>query len=95
MTLKRLKIIALSDNPNIDCIKIKTPKWINIISVNIGTGDDFIVMLSCIRNVWDSDIICGPSHGIHVGSLEKYEGEHDLDDIVVKNCTFSGTIVNC
>ncbi|MCH88097.1 polygalacturonase, partial [Trifolium medium] len=48
-------------------------------------------MLAGTRNVWISDVFCGPGHGISVGSLGKNDGEEDLDNIVVKNCTFSGT----
>lgn len=91
MTLRRLKITAPNDSPNTDGIKIGRSNGINISSVNIGTGDDCIAMLSGTRNVRISDVFCGPGHGISVGSLGKNEGEEDIDDIVVKNCTFSGT----
>ncbi|KAK2353764.1 Pectin lyase superfamily protein [Trifolium repens] len=91
MTFTKLKIIAPSDSPNTDGIKIGMSKGINITSVTIGTGDDCVAMLAGTRNVWISDVFCGPGHGISVGSLGKNDGEEDVDNIVVKNCTFSGT----
>jgi len=45
-------------------------------------------------NVRISNVFCGLGHEINVGSLGKYESEQDLDDIVVKNCTFSGTSID-
>ncbi|GAU36567.1 hypothetical protein TSUD_362370 [Trifolium subterraneum] len=91
MRFNKLKIIAPSDSPNTDGIKIGKSKGINITSVTIGTGDDCIAMLHGTRNVWISDVFCGPGHGISVGSLGKNDDEEDVDNIVVKNCTFSGT----
>jgi galacturan 1,4-alpha-galacturonidase len=91
MTFTRVKIIAPSDSPNTDGIKIGMSKGINITSVTIGTGDDCIAMLGGTRNVQISDVFCGPGHGISVGSLGRNDGEEDVDNIVVKNCTLSGT----
>ena len=91
MTLTKLHIIAPSDSPNTDGIKIGKSTGINITSVNIRTGDDCISMLSGISNVRIMDVFCGPGHGISVGSLGKYEEEEDLVDLVVRNCTFIGT----
>ncbi|CAJ2662635.1 unnamed protein product [Trifolium pratense] len=91
MTFTKLRIIAPDESPNTDGIKIGKSKGINITSVTIGTGDDCIAMLAGTRNVLISDVFCGPGHGISVGSLGKNEGEEDVDNIVVKNCTISGT----
>nr|XP_012570904.1 exopolygalacturonase-like [Cicer arietinum] len=91
MTFTKLRISAPSDSPNTDGIKIGKSNGINITSVYIGTGDDCIAMISGTRNVRISDVFCGPGHGISVGSLGKNDGEEDVADIQVKNCTFSGT----
>ena len=48
-------------------------------------------MISSTRNVVISEVMCGPGHGISVGSLGKHDGEQDVEDIVVKNCIFYGT----
>lgn len=90
MILTKLKIIAPSDSPNTDGIKMAKSHGINITNVNIGTGDDCIAILSGTRHLRISDVFCGPGHGISIGSLGKYEGEENLSDIHVKNCTISG-----
>ncbi|AES79772.1 polygalacturonase/glycoside hydrolase family protein [Medicago truncatula] len=51
-------------------------------------------MLSSTTNVRISNVFCGFCHEISVGSLGKYESEQDLDDIIVTNCTFSGTSID-
>ncbi|XP_058749026.1 exopolygalacturonase-like [Vicia villosa] len=91
MVLTKLKLIAPFNSPNTDGIKIAMSTGITITSVNIGTGDDCIAMLYGTRGVRISNVFCGPGHGISIGSLGKNNGEEDVDDIVVKNCTFSGT----
>ncbi|KAL5062046.1 hypothetical protein RYX36_023783 [Vicia faba] len=91
MVMTRLKLMAPTDSPNTDGIKIAMSTGVTISSVNIGTGDDCIAMLYGTKGVRISDVYCGPGHGISIGSLGKNNGEDDVDDIVVKNCTFSGT----
>lgn len=91
MILNKITISAPSDSPNTDGIKISQSKGIRIRNSNIATGDDCIAMISGTRNVRISRVICGPGHGISVGSLGKDEDEEDVEDIVVRNCTFYGT----
>jgi len=91
MIFTKIKISAPGDSPNTDGIKIGKSNGITIESVGIGTGDDCIAMISGTRNVWISDVFCGPGHGVSVGSLGKFDGEEDVDNINVKNCTFSDT----
>ncbi|MED6159147.1 hypothetical protein PIB30_039657 [Stylosanthes scabra] len=89
--LRRLRLSAPGDSPNTDGIKIGESNNINITSVKIATGDDCIAMISGAKNISISDVHCGPGHGISVGSLGKTDADIDVQDIVVKNCTFSGT----
>ncbi|XP_027337385.1 exopolygalacturonase-like [Abrus precatorius] len=91
MTFTNLTLSSPVTSRNTDGIKIGHSKEINIKSVNIGTGDDCIAMISGTRNVQISDVYCGPGHGISVGSMGKNDGEENIQDIVIKNCTFNGT----
>ncbi|KAF7825315.1 exopolygalacturonase-like [Senna tora] len=91
INMTKVKISAPSDSPNTDGIKISNSYGIRIRNVNIGTGDDCIAMISGTRKVRISRVTCGPGHGISVGSLGKDDGEEDVEDIVVRNCTFYGT----
>ncbi|TKY49521.1 Exopolygalacturonase protein [Spatholobus suberectus] len=91
MTFTNLTISAPADNYNTDGIKISQTNGTNIANVKIGTGDDCIAMISGTKKVRISNVFCGPGHGISVGSLGRNDGETDVEDIVVKNCTFTGT----
>ncbi|RDX79351.1 hypothetical protein CR513_40235, partial [Mucuna pruriens] len=85
MTLTNLTISAPEQNRNTDGIKISHKIGINITNVQIGTGDDCVAMISGIKKVGFR------IHGISVGRLGANDGETDLEDIVVINCTFNGT----
>ncbi|XP_054817760.1 exopolygalacturonase-like [Prosopis cineraria] len=91
MNFTKIRISAPEDSPNTDGIKIGKSFGINITRTAISTGDDCIAMISGTRTVRISEVMCGPGHGISVGSLGRGDGEEDVEDIVVKNCTFDGT----
>ncbi|KAL5160027.1 Exopolygalacturonase [Glycine soja] len=91
MTFTDLTLKSPENNHNTDGIKISQTNGINITGVKIGTGDDCVAMISGTKNVRISNVVCGPGHGISVGSLGNNDGETDVEDIVVKNCTFVGT----
>ncbi|KAJ7961919.1 putative Pectin lyase-like superfamily protein [Quillaja saponaria] len=91
MNITELRILAPGDSPNTDGIKIGRSFNVDISRIIIGTGDDCIALISGTKNVHISQVDCGPGHGISVGSLGKYQEEEDVEDIVVKNCSFHGT----
>ncbi|CAL9196395.1 unnamed protein product [Musa hybrid cultivar] len=86
-----LKISAPWNSRNTDGIHIAVTNGITIRSSIIGTGDDCISVGQGSRNVTISNIICGPGHGISVGSLGRYKNEMDVVGLVVKNCTIMHT----
>ncbi|XP_059442087.1 exopolygalacturonase-like [Corylus avellana] len=90
LNMSRINISAPANSPNTDGIKIGSSHGIRISRSTIGTGDDCIAMLSGTKDVHISNVLCGPGHGISVGSLGKNNGD-DVDGVVVKNCTFRGT----
>ncbi|XP_040989008.1 exopolygalacturonase-like [Juglans microcarpa x Juglans regia] len=91
MNISHVRISAPGDSPNTDGIKIGSSQRIGISHSIIGTGDDCISMLPGTREVNISDVVCGPGHGISVGSLGKSGDEDALSGIAIKNCTFRGT----
>ncbi|CAJ2648442.1 unnamed protein product [Trifolium pratense] len=86
-----VKISAPGDSPNTDGIKISNSNGVAIERVNIGTGDDCIAIISGSKNVLISNVFCGPGHGISVGSLGRDDGEENVENIKVRNCTLSDT----
>ncbi|TYK16348.1 exopolygalacturonase [Cucumis melo var. makuwa] len=91
MNITNIRISAPGDSPNTDGIKIGSSDRIDIRNSIIGTGDDCISILSGSKNLYISNVVCGPGHGISIGSLGKYKDEEDVMGITVKNCTFKNT----
>jgi galacturan 1,4-alpha-galacturonidase len=91
VNISNVRISAPGDSPNTDGIKIGHSHRIRIARSTIGTGDDCIAILSGATKIHISKVICGPGHGISIGSLGKNEDEDDVRGVVVKNCTFHGT----
>lgn len=89
--VKNVRIIAPGKSPNTDGAHISKSSNISIDNSFIGTGDDCISLGPGSVNVNINNLICGPGHGISVGSLGKNPGEADVTGVRVNNCTLIGT----
>ncbi|KAL5227515.1 hypothetical protein ABZP36_015780 [Zizania latifolia] len=85
-----VSITAPGDSPNTDGITMASSDHVYISKCSIKTGDDCISMLSYTTDVNITDSICGPGHGISVGSLGEFEIAL-VERILVSNCNFFGT----
>ncbi|KAG8379238.1 hypothetical protein BUALT_Bualt07G0067700 [Buddleja alternifolia] len=91
IAVRDVYISAPKDSPNTDGIHIGNSNKVKISNCYIATGDDCISMGAGTTNINISSILCGPGHGISIGSLGKYKGEKDVRGISVRNCTFTNT----
>lgn len=93
ITVQNVKISAPKDSPNTDGIHIGESNNIRILHSDIATGDDCVSFGPGSRDVEIAGVVCGPGHGISIGSLGKEPKEVDIvvSGIVVKNCTIRGT----
>ncbi|XP_075479512.1 exopolygalacturonase-like [Primulina tabacum] len=91
LLLKNIHITAPEYSRNTDGIHIGNSNNVRIITASIATGDDCVSIGSGNTNITVSGVVCGPGHGISIGSLGKYENERDVNGIVVRNCTFRNT----
>ncbi|XXG57457.1 hypothetical protein AAC387_Pa03g4604 [Persea americana] len=87
-----LHITAPADSPNTDGIHLERCSDVQIHSSIIGTGDDCISVGHGSSQITLSGITCGPGHGISVGSLGRYPNEGDVNGLVVRDSTISGTM---
>ncbi|KAJ0989754.1 hypothetical protein J5N97_008110 [Dioscorea zingiberensis] len=90
-SVKSLTISAPQHSPNTDGIHIGRSTNITVKDTIIGDGDDCIAILQGSTSVIISNVMCGPGHGISVGSLGGRPREGDVVGLTVKNCTFTGT----
>ncbi|KAD6794553.1 hypothetical protein E3N88_05449 [Mikania micrantha] len=84
-----LHIIAPETSPNTDGINIAGSSNVNIRDSVIGTGDDCIAISGGSSNIKISGIMCGPGHGISIGSLS---GTDVVENVDVRNCTMRKTL---
>ncbi|KAG2321463.1 hypothetical protein Bca52824_014676 [Brassica carinata] len=91
MTFDNIKIIAPAESPNTDGIHLGRCEGVKILNTKISTGDDCISVGDGMKNLLIEKVVCGPGHGISVGSLGRYGWEQDVNDIKVINCTLEGT----
>ncbi|XP_045792169.1 polygalacturonase-like [Trifolium pratense] len=89
--IQEVKISAAGDSPNTDGIHVELSSSVNILNSNIATGDDCISIGPGTTNLWIEDIVCGPGHGISVGSLGKEFEELGVEHVTVKTVKFIGT----
>ncbi|KAL6334025.1 hypothetical protein AAG906_000079 [Vitis piasezkii] len=90
-TISNLNIIAPKESPNTDGIDIGQSTNIQLHYCNIKTGDDCIAIGPSSFYINISNIACGPGHGISVGSLGLNGRTDKVEEVQVRDCTFTGT----
>ncbi|CAA2961479.1 probable polygalacturonase At3g15720 [Olea europaea subsp. europaea] len=92
VSVSNITIDSPGDSPNTDGIHIAGSTNVVLDHCRIGTGDDCISIVTGSSHLKISNIICGPGHGISIGSLGKY-GSHDTVEYVeVSDVVFIGTM---
>ncbi|KAE7997354.1 hypothetical protein FH972_001996 [Carpinus fangiana] len=86
-----LSVIAPARSPNTDGIHISASKGVEVKDSIIRTGDDCISIVSNSSRIRLRNIICGPGHGISIGSLGKSNSWSQVHDVVVDGAFLSNT----
>lgn len=87
----KLLVVAPEESPNTDGIHVTRTSNISILESEIRTGDDCISIVNGSRNVDVRNIVCGPGHGISIGSLGEDNTENHVSNIHVKGAILTGT----
>ncbi|XP_042067158.1 polygalacturonase-like [Salvia splendens] len=91
ITMQNLILTAPADSPNTDGIHIGNSNFVSVLHSKIGTGDDCISIGPGTRNMWMDHIVCGPGHGISIGSIGGAPREEGVENIEVQNSVFTNT----
>ncbi|KAG8388285.1 hypothetical protein BUALT_Bualt02G0109700 [Buddleja alternifolia] len=87
----RLTVIAPADSPNTDGIHISASTHVELKNTIIATGDDCISIVSNSSRIRIKKIVCGPGHGISIGSLGKYNSFAAIQDVIVDGAVLFNT----
>ncbi|KAI3975716.1 hypothetical protein MKX01_023142 [Papaver californicum] len=101
LKIKFLKITAPDDNPNTDGIHMGHSNEVTVYDSHISTCDDCISVSLGSFNTYIYKVVCGPGHGISVGSLGEYPNEEDVVGLIApsppsiaNNFTFEHVIMD-
>ncbi|KAH6786598.1 Pectin lyase-like superfamily protein, partial [Perilla frutescens var. hirtella] len=89
--LQGAKIMAAGNSPNTDGIHVQLSTDVAILNSQISTGDDCVSIGPGAANLWIENVVCGPGHGISIGSLGKDFEEAGVENVTVKSVTFKDT----
>lgn len=91
VSMSKISLIAPEESPNTDGIDISKSQHVDISDSWIGTGDDCVAINGGTSDVNITRLDCGPGHGISVGSLGKNGRVDIVEEIHVRNSTFTAT----
>ncbi|KAK4797413.1 hypothetical protein SAY86_029739 [Trapa natans] len=89
--VSNLRVIAPEISPNTDGVHISASRSVMIEDTFIRTGDDCISIVSNSSRVTIRNIVCGPGHGISIGSLGKWNSWSDIRNVTIDGAILSNT----
>ncbi|KAK9689425.1 hypothetical protein RND81_09G059000 [Saponaria officinalis] len=84
-TINKITISSPGNSPNTDGIKIGNSNGISILNTNIASGDDCIAIIRGSKDIIVRGVVCGPGHGISIGSLGGSPNEV-VEQVKVQHC---------
>ncbi|KAL5575607.1 hypothetical protein UlMin_017306 [Ulmus minor] len=91
VTVSHLKLIAPAFSPNTDGVHISSSKRVEVKDSILRTGDDCISIVGNSSRIRIKNIVCGPGHGISIGSLGKSKSRSQVQDVTVNGAFLSNT----
>jgi polygalacturonase len=89
--LTRMSITAPSTSPNTDGIHITRSKDVKVRECIIKTGDDCMSIEDGTQNLHVTKVVCGPGHGISIGSLGDDNSRAEVSGITIDSVQLYGT----
>ncbi|CAM0877114.1 unnamed protein product [Alopecurus aequalis] len=89
--LARLSITAPGTSPNTDGIHITRSKDVQVSDCVIKTGDDCMSIEDGTHNLLVTKVVCGPGHGISIGSLGDDNSKAEVSSITIDSVQLYGT----
>jgi len=84
---ENLKIVAPGDSPDTDGIHVYASQHVVIQNCTIATGDDSVSIVKGSSDIQIDKLVCGPGHGISIGSLGSGNSEDTVSDVIVNGAS--------
>ncbi|GMN50044.1 hypothetical protein TIFTF001_019208 [Ficus carica] len=91
VSVSNIKLLAPSSSPNTDAIHISSSRGVQVTDSTFMTGDDCISLVGNSSEISIRNIVCGPGHGISIGSLGKGSSWSQVSDVTVDGASLSNT----
>ncbi|KAJ0530534.1 putative endo-polygalacturonase [Helianthus annuus] len=91
VAVSHVSVFSPASSPNTDGIHISESTNVEIKDTTVRTGDDCISIVSNSSKVQVRRIVCGPGHGISIGSLGKSDTCDQVYDVSVRGAFLSNT----
>ncbi|CAN1145277.1 Probable polygalacturonase At1g80170 [Linum perenne] len=86
-----LQVLAPAFSPNTDGIHISSSKGVQVMNTIVRTGDDCISIVGNSSRINIKNVVCGPGHGISIGSLGKSNSTDFVESVSVDGAFLSNT----
>ncbi|WCJ21829.1 Pectin lyase-like superfamily protein [Euphorbia peplus] len=89
--VKNVKLVAPDKSPNTDGIHVQGSNGVTITSSTLSTGDDCVSIGPDTKNLYMSQLKCGPGHGVSIGSLARDYNEGGVQNVTLTDSVFTGS----
>ncbi|KAK1280834.1 Polygalacturonase [Acorus gramineus] len=89
--IEKISVSSPALSPNTDGIHVENTRNVGIYDTVIGNGDDCISIGPGCASVDIENVVCGPSHGISIGSLGVHNTHACVSNISVRNSVIRGS----
>ncbi|KAI3803454.1 hypothetical protein L1987_31606 [Smallanthus sonchifolius] len=91
VAVSHLSVFAPAGSPNTDGIHISESTNVEVKDTTVRTGDDCVSIVSNSSKIQVRRVVCGPGHGISIGSLGESETCDQVYDVSVRGAFLSNT----
>ncbi|KAK4799605.1 hypothetical protein SAY86_024970 [Trapa natans] len=91
VVVRSVRLYAPDQSPNTDGVHVQGSTGVTISKSIFMTGDDCISIGPNTKSLLMTNLMCGPGHGVSIGSLGRDYNEGGVQDVMLMNSVFVGS----
>ncbi|KAK4750330.1 hypothetical protein SAY87_027779 [Trapa incisa] len=91
VVVRSVRLYAPDQSPNTDGVHVQGSTGVTISKSIFMTGDDCISIGPNTKSLLMTNLMCGPGHGVSIGSLGRDYNEGGVQDVMLVNSVFVGS----